>query len=53
MSYALLKLWIQDLSQQLSRAFVLLSFSLVAFNDEYLKAILIQPASFVKKPNRY
>ena len=53
MLYALPKLRIQDPSQQLSRAFSLLSPLQVASNSECPKATLMQPASLLEESNRH
>ena len=53
MPYALSKPRIQDPSQQLSRAFSLLSLSQVASDGECPKAISMQPAFLVEELNRH
>ena len=51
MSYALPKLWIQDLFKPLGRISSLLSFSQVVSNNEYFRANWRQLASLVKESN--
>ena len=53
MPYTSPKPQIQNLSQQLSRTSSLLSPLLVASNDKYPRAILMQLAFFIKKLNRH
>ena len=51
--YVLLKPWIQDLSQQSSGAFFLLSFPLVAADSKCPRATSMQPTSLIEKLNRH